>query len=795
MIISPPFLPARTTGQADEAWITAAMPPAIRLTSTGAPEGSFPLSHNLSWHNGMHIAAPANQTVRAIADGKVIFAGKPNPVKAELTDAQNYNPFDPDPSKPTAAWTDNGCIILEHKTEIGAEGDTATELTYYSLYMHLSDIARITPAGQTAKRQLQAGDNVWRKDEIGSTGQVYGNAGQIHFEICLNTANLQTLIGRAPAWTTPISATAPITTPTADGRTDSVFGSMYFYLPASTPTAASAAMPTTHLRGSTAPATTLGSPMWVKMDYSAGHCTFTSYDANGILIQALSPETNAEYNLYTDALARHNALSATEKTTSSPSGWYELLRFGRNIGRGTAATDKDLLPATAAHWRKIANPAGTAVWADLNAAGSFKFSDADFLALSGWNCISDDTNPADQRCDSNHLKTLICDPDDKNTQRMEVAELAKRLKVAEVKTKLKRTICQFPTEWDQATVSARYNFVQELDNFKAAKASGNDMWPKLEAHLKAISFANLPSDYKAADWHFDPKEFIRVMRLCGWLSRAEMVQLLPMNSLRKAKIWMWESVSLTGAASVLDETDVSAVGRRIELNKSLRKFLADTPIRLACFFGNATQETQWFSKFSENSPYWYKPWDGRGFLQLTHASNYIKYWDFRNITVSQAARSSLATHTNTAQTNRKGTMTDPTNSLSDSATGISSGLIALRNSVGTDNVHIANTAGTYWAWSMASKAADEYLTDSTNTIKTVTTNLGVKHYYENIPFGKVAATVNVGRPSSNFASIWGVQARFMAFANAQVILLDTPVFPQSNASNLTTPQDFVVRRP
>jgi hypothetical protein len=140
-------------------------------------------------------------------------------------------------------------------------------------------------------------------------------------------------------------------------------------------------------------------------------------------------------------------------------------------------------------------------------------------------------------------------------------------------------------------------------------------------------------------------------------------------------------------------------------------------------------------------------------------------------------------------------MADPTNSLSDSATGISNELINFRNLLGTDNVHIANTVGAYWAWSKASKAADGYLTDSTNTIKTLTTNLGAKRYYENIPFGKVAATVNVGSPSSNFASIWGVQARFMAFANAQVILLDTPVFPQTDGTSQSTPQDFVVRRP
>ena len=73
------------------------------------------------------------------------------------------------------------------------------------------------------------------------------------------------------------------------------------------------------------------------------------------------------------------------RATSSPSGWYELSRFGRNIGT-------DPLPANAAHWRKIPTDVGT-VWADLNAPGTRKFSDADFPAFKGWNCFDDDPTP------------------------------------------------------------------------------------------------------------------------------------------------------------------------------------------------------------------------------------------------------------------------------------------------------------------------------------------------------------------------------------------------------------------
>ena len=95
-------------------------------------------------------------------------------------------------------------------------------MTYYSVYMHLSDI-------DVAVEEKKP---IWRKDVIGKAGHIYGRPHQIHFEICLNPDELQKLIGvnRAITWSDPTTA------PTADGRTDAVFGSLYVYLPAGTPT-------------------------------------------------------------------------------------------------------------------------------------------------------------------------------------------------------------------------------------------------------------------------------------------------------------------------------------------------------------------------------------------------------------------------------------------------------------------------------------------------------------------------------------------------------------------------------
>jgi predicted chitinase/murein DD-endopeptidase MepM/ murein hydrolase activator NlpD len=674
MIISPPFLPARGATQADEAWLEAAMPaPPSRLSSTKAPEGSFPLSHSLAWHNGIHIQAPqgadGSLPVRAIADGKVIFASTPKKANATLTDPQNYNPFDPQGVEPKAAWTDNGCVIIEHTTEIGAEGATPTEVVFYSLYMHLSELGKILPAGQTTRRALQAGDSIWRKDEVGKPGQIYGHTGQIHFEISWDTANLKKLIGRAPSWVEPVVAPAAPPAPTADGRIDSIYGSLYVYLPASTPTDAAATFPASQLRR--AAGTTLGTAIWVKMTYAAGHCTFETFDERGLLLHALPSDVGAEYGLCREAARRHNSLPATEKALSSPSGWYELLRFGRNIGRGATASEKDLLPANAAHWRRIAGPGRQLVWADLNAAGSYKFSDADFLSVMGWNCINDDTSPEDQRCDSAHIKNLIRDPEAANTKRMEPEELARRLGNAEAQKKLKKAICKFPSEWDQATIASRYGFVEKTEAFMQAKKTGNDPWPKLEAHLKAISFDKLPQGYKDADWWMHPRDVVGYLRRCGWLSKHEF-----------EKIYK-------------DTSEAIRETYRVALNQVTRKYLyISNPLRLSHFMGqgaiestslrtmqeasmtgrlsgndfygsainraskvNESQLGHWYGAIPAEDDAWFKSnkhnsrgdliassynwrngnlgdpdalkFRGRGFKQLTGLINYSRYWIFR----------------------------------------------------------------------------------------------------------------------------------------------------------------------
>ena len=565
MIISPPFLP--TPDADDPRYVAAAMPDSIDIApgSGGAPAGSFPVTTAMTWHNGLHIQAPRdahNQPlpVRAIADGTVIFMRAPRLANTTATDAQNYNPYGNTP-----AWTDNGIVIVRHTTDIGAAGNTPTTVTYYSVYMHLSYI----------NAAVEEKKPIWRKNVIGKAGQIYGRDHQIHFEICLNPDELQKLMGvnRPTTWGDPATA------PTADGRTDAVFGSLYVYLPAGTPIRTAA--PTSHLRNG-GPATgasattghfvpnTLQAAQWVEVRYQQGNGTVSSYRASdgtgglriGDPLGQPHPERDFEYNLYTEANKRHTNAVAGGATSSSPSGWYELLRFGRNLG-------PDPLPADAAHWREIPAPNGT-VWADLNAPGTFKFSDADFPAFKDWQCFGDDPSPQNQRCDSTHLKRTIRDPLVPESI-LERKALARRLSDSDVRRKLERAICRFPTEWDKTTITDRYEWLKVDEEFRVEEG---DQWNTFKTHAESISFEGLPQEYKDAVWHIHPRSFIAHMRQCGWLSSADLSRTL------KAA----PAIGVSRAESL-----------RLPMNVMMRKYcIATYRIREAHFLAQVGHETGWW---------------------------------------------------------------------------------------------------------------------------------------------------------------------------------------------------------
>ena len=606
MLISPPFLPAERAGESDVDWVARAMPtPVDCAAGTYAPEGSFPVSSYMQWHNGVHCTAPHEDghhlPVRAVADGTVVFVAPPVPANADLAHPLNYL------SRDRPAWTDNGCVVVRHTTDIGAAGGVPTRITFFSLSMHLRTIAD-GPRDAGGKRvPWKIGDRIWRKDVLGEPGQIMGVAGRLHFEICCDEANLKNMIGRPVRW----EEDETFVTPKADGRTDAVFGSVFIYLPGRTPTCAiEPADPVRKAAGGQP----LGVEQWVEIRYDNGTSYIASRDVSGKPVGATPFDplkvVDFEYDMYKQALDRHAAyLNKGGTLPSSPSGWYELLRFGRNLG-------PDPLPADAAHWRRIPTSKGN-VWADLNAEGTFKFSEADFLPVMGWNCFGDDTNPEDQRCDSVELKRLIRDRDPGNGTRMTREALCKRIAENSVREKLRRSICRFPTEWDRATVAKRYSWTRDPKEDFGMDDQRN--WDRFMRHCDATTFSELPDQLKNADWRFHPVEFIGVMRRCGWMSADELTLCLPRKS--------FEDRNLSWA-----KANLRAKTHAPHINCMIRKYLGDSGKRKIHLLTQIYQETGLFRNSVEigaGNNKSYSAFYGRGYIQITWPGNYRKYGFFR----------------------------------------------------------------------------------------------------------------------------------------------------------------------
>ena len=743
MIISPPFLPDTRANESDETFVSRAMTPALT--------GKFPVSFEMQWHGGIHLQAPdSDSPVRAIADGSIVYLRQPTARPTNPTELGEHPLYDPN-----KGWTDNGCIVIKHQTEIGEN----ITVTYYSIYMHLNRI----------EKNLNQGNNIYRKTKLGSAGQIYGQDNLIHFEIIAADDQIENIIG--PITLNRNGANYYTNRQghinhyiSQHGSTRSCFGNMYFYLPADTPTYNR--VNNTH----TATGNTLGKALYLEMKYHSGNCTFTAYDENGtqigqpVITNDDSPKGSIhEYNLFDQS---------SKICSSMPTAGYELLRFGRILGTETA-------PVNTTHYRQIPTISGN-TWVNLNTEVIKKYSDADFPFWKGWSVADDDTNN-DSRCDSEIVRKILDNGTAGSFARLTDAQKQTRLAESIIQQKLQKIFYKFPTEWQNANFEDRFGWIKKSKN-QGGKNQTNEQFAWFQNHVKALAFweqANIGID--ANHWHCPPIEFIKHFRKCGWLSDSELKQLVPSHAIRGNN---WEKVP---------EFNKARNTLRLNINKMLRKYCINTPLRMACFFGNAIQESSWFGGLPERggTSQWYSPWYGRGLLQLTPPYNYQYYWQFRGRTISRQFETLVARYREVEKMDvevRKANR----GRFQDSQFPTLNQYFAWREElINSANIDPTDSAGFYWAKNDMAKYADETHTLERKTINAIR-NQGTKVYYRSSAFWHATAKVNLPAKIKDLydRKLNGWDQRCSVYGNCLAVLTEMKFPDATNNLILEFPESY-----
>ncbi len=746
MIISPPILKTRDARTPDEAWVEDCM-------AGWAPgQAAYPINDRLEWHGGVHIQidpqAPSRHPVRAISDGTVVFARK-------CTDTTDRN----HPLWHAGGWTSDGCVVLRHDTEIGS-GEQA-RLTFFSVYLHLSALSDAAKVGQ----------KIGRKDEIGRAGYLYGQGGQIHIEICLDDANLRRLVGRS-------SATLDTS---KNGRLDAVWGQAYFRLPAGTPIYAREPKATERKPSADTPMLPpLAEPMYVGLRWQAGDAQVNAWQEDGQPIGHLPSESGAEYHMHDTAQTLFEELRKAHGAgfSATPAQIHDLLRWGRRL-------DGQVIDVP--HWRQVPIN-GSSGWVDLNAAGVTCFSDADWPHWRGWRLVDDDPD-GNSRCDSQVIRQLL-QKISGQTEPLSDAQAGALVRQDSIHATLRTLIAKVGSEWDASTADARWRWVTERSANNTDPHSPQD-FAKLVAHVRALCI-DCPALLQAK-WRFDPARFIAQMRQCSWLSRDEVVQLVPDHSIRSAKKIFWEE---TPRANFEVENNPVLRDHRRPLNEALRRYGITSPLRMAAFFGNAVQETSWLGRLSEfgGGSTWYAPWYGRGFLQLTGPGNYINYWRWRGRHVDDKLAQSLTKEYDRVYSSKP----RPSAALADAKFAeVTQQIMVWRSATSAenrdqsddDNYSPADSAGWYWQVNHMARHADQ---PHRLERKDVMSDHGKKSYYRSEAFWRASASVNL--PSvinkTYSSALNGFDSRCCAYGVALAVLAEMQFADQDGNNTLWYPLGY-----
>ena len=573
MLISSPFVPAPVAGETKDQFLDRSM-----AVGT-AGDGGFPVSFEMNWHGGVHLSAPTGATdVRAIADGVVTFIRAPTARSTDPNHPLNYR----------GAWTDDGVLVIRHETDIGADATSSalTQVVFFSVYVHLGTI-----------ETLSVGDNVFRMGKLGTPGSIYGVRDRIHLEVVCDDANVQALTGR----TTPLSVT------TANGRSDVIFGKLWYFVPTGAPFHQTDPSP----GGALPPVVfTSTSDMLVSVEFVGADAVVKSHSTDGTPIGATVTIAGYVSRLMRRAATRYPA---------SQSAGVELMRYGRVIGADV------LSPAAAPNFLQAPHPSGNG-FVDVNAPGVNRLSDADFPSWDfggpnrGWVLVDGSASP-DSRCTDPDVVALL----DLNSDLVvPVSEATTALADPAVQNSLSHKICKFATEWEAATIDKRLSFLKDEAPARLTAAE----YQKLRDHVSALCFWSASGPGLAGvHWHFHPREFIRTFKKCLWFSQRELAQCLP----RRAASLRGTTFG-THANATFAQASTRAGNWTPGINLMLRKHLiSESPERIVHFLAQVLPETGdlQFVVEIQGSTKSYAPFFGRGLIQLTFLGNYRAYGNYR----------------------------------------------------------------------------------------------------------------------------------------------------------------------